>query len=242
MVESLAQDRASSPSAATTAAMQTPNVEALAQVFARYVATVPDGGQFVAVDVRADELRDVDRQRELGEMLCAAATRHDPLFDTAEMRRRVCASMAWIIIPPENRVQVLRATCRPPPVGTLVERKGDSEPTLWCVQSVSGAAARCVCLGTGVVQTLHGCDLVTTFALTDATGATEAAATESERQPSAADILRAGGMMWTPFDHEQVSAKADAVVLEAARAARAHMEEQRAAFTEALCVAWTQPA
>lgn len=210
----------------------------LAQTLAEYVAPVPRGSQFVSVDSRADTLRNPKQLTQLAEVLCAVATQRTPEQNSTLLQQTVCQAMAWAIIPEADRVRLRQATWGAPRVGSLVEWQHDATPQLWVVQSVSGTQAQCLALGSGKVSTMYGCDLRVVHSMHDTTTQHEADEQTRMRQPRADVILRAGGMLWTPFDHAQITETAYNVCDAAANTIVRILNEERARHNHRLVNAW----
>lgn len=192
----------------------------------------------MSVDERANTLRNSKQLTQLAEVLCAVATKRTPEENTTLLQQTVCQAMAWAIIPEADRVRLRQATWGAPRVGSLVEWLQDATPQLWVVQSVSGTQAQCLALGRGNTATMYGCDLRVVHSMHDQTTQQEADKEKRMRQPCADKILRAGGMLWTPFDHAQITETAYNVCDTAAKAIVDFVNESRKRHDHDMVKAW----
>ena len=206
------------------------NAAELEANFIPSVAPYSADAHFQSVDSRADVLRCAPNQSELAQDLAAIACTRAKQPVHEDLVQAIAAAMAWSVVP-RDAIQHVREQCIPsPPVGALVTSKKCT--SLSIVESVCKTHATCACLCSGKQWKAYGCELVRHWAALDSSRA------ETTQAVDTAKILGHIQTLWTPFDHDSVTAACNAAAAAAAAAAVQWFADKHTAEQHKLCMAW----
>lgn len=206
------------------------NAAELEADFLPSIAPYSDGAHFQSVDSRADVLRCAPNQLELAHDLAAIACTRAKRPVAEELVYAIAAAMAWSVVP-HDAMQHVREQCVPsPPVGALV--KSSNCTSLSIVESVANTQATCVFLCSGKKWTAYGCEL------TQHWPALDCSRPEQAQVVDVSQVLNHIQTVWTPFDHDSVTAACNAAATAAAVAAVQWFADKHAAEEHNLCMTW----